>query len=394
MSTVKPEDLPESVRYISLDGRDIYLVGTAHISKQSVEDVRTTIELVKPETICVELCEPRYNAMKNQDEWKKMDIFKVIKEGKATFLLAQLIMSSFYKRIGDQLGVKPGAEMAEGIRLAEETGANLVLADRDVQITLKRTWGHLNFWNKIKMMTQIMASLFVSEEIDEEMIDEMKKQDQIGDVLETFAKAFPSVKATLIDERDIYLAQKIKDCQGQTVVAAVGAGHVPGMVEQIKENHTLEEIEKIPEPSLWPKLLKWGIPLVIVAIVVYGFFHSGAQHSLENIGIWILVNGILSALGAAIALGHPITVISAFLAAPITSLNPMVAAGWVSGLVQAWVKKPRVEDFEELPKAIASIKGFWTNPVSRVLLVVALSNVGSSLGTFISGGWIAARSLS
>jgi pheromone shutdown-related protein TraB len=300
-------------------------------------------------------------------------------------------MSSFYRKIGEQFGVQPGAEMIEGIHQAEKTGAKLVLADRDVEITLKRVWGYLNFWNKIKMMSQLLASFFVTEKIDEQLIEEMKNRDQLENILETFAKTFPKVKKYLIDERDIYLASKIRSTPGKTIVAVVGAGHVPGILKQIHAEHQIAPLEELPPKSITPTILKWVIPILIFALLVAGFFKGGTQHAVDSIYIWILVNGILAAIGAAFALAHPVTILASFLGAPITSLNPMIAAGWVAGLVQAWVKKPTVSDFEDLPNAISTVKGFWMNPVSKTLLVVVFANIGSSLGTFISGGWIAAR---
>jgi pheromone shutdown-related protein TraB len=212
-------------------------------------------------------------------------------------------------------------------------------------------------------------------------------------MLGLLAREFPGVKGTLIDERDIYLSQKIRNAEGQTIVAVLGAGHVPGILKAIGEDIPLGPLEQQPTPSFWPQVLKWGIPAAIVGLIAYGFFKDGAQHSLESMTIWVLVNGTFSALGALIALAHPLTILTAFVAAPLTSLNPMIAAGWVSGLVQAIIKKPTVEDLENLPEAITTVKGFWTNPVSRILLVVVLSNLGSTLGTIIGGGWIAGRSL-
>ena len=383
--------LPASVHHVSIDGKSIYLVGTAHVSRKSVEDVSNTIETVNPDAICVELCAARHKAIIQRDNWKKMNIFKIIKEKKALFLLAQLIMNSFYRRIGEQLGVQPGAEMVEGIKQAEKTGAQLVLADRDIEITLKRVWRNLNFLNKLKMASHILASLFVGEKIDESLIEKIKEQDQFETILETFSQSFPEVKKRLIDERDIYLAQKIRNAPGTTVVAVVGAGHVPGIQNHIHKNEPIAPLIEVPPKSIIPAILKWAIPALIITLLVAGFFKGGKQHSVESIYIWILVNGILSGLGAAIALAHPITILATFVAAPITSLNPMIAAGWVSGLVQVWVKKPTVSDLEDLPNAISTVKGFWMNPVSKILLVVVLANLGSSLGTFISGSWIAAR---
>jgi len=388
----KPDSiLPSSVHQLTVNEKKIYLVGTAHVSKKSVEDVSNTIDTIKPDTICVELCAARHKAIVQRDNWKKMNIFKIIKEKKAVFLLAQLIMNSFYRRIGEQLGVQPGAEMVEGIKQAEKTGAELVLADRDIEITLKRVWRNLNFFNKLKMASHILASLFVGEKIDESLIEKIKEQDQLETILETFSESFPEVKKRLIDERDIYLAQKIRSAPGTTIVAVVGAGHVPGIQDHIHKNEPIAPLMEVPPKSIIPVILKWAIPALIITLLVAGFFKGGRQHSVDSIYIWILVNGILSAVGAAIALAHPLTILATFVAAPITSLNPTIAAGWVSGLVQVWVKKPTVSDLEDLPNAISSVKGFWINPVSKVLLVVVLANLGSSLGTFISGSWIAAR---
>jgi pheromone shutdown-related protein TraB len=385
--------LPDRVSAITVDNRQIYLVGTAHVSQESVDDVRRTVEQVDPDTICIELCASRHKAMTQKDTWKKMDIVKVIKKKKAVLLLAQLIMSSFYRRLGEQLGVQPGAEMLEGIECAKQRNARLILADRDIEITLKRVWGYLGFWNKMKLLSSLMLSIFSKEEIDSDTIETLKQQDQLESIMAEFAEQFPEIKLRLIDERDIYLAQKIRAAEGQRIVAVVGAGHCQGIKQHIQQDESLEELVTIPKKSIIPKLIGWSIPLLLLALWGYGFYTKGAKFSIETIWIWFLVNGTLSALGAAIALAHPLTILSAFLGAPITSLNPLIAAGWVAGLVQAIVKRPTVDDMEDLPNAIYSAKGFWTNPVTRILLVVIFANLGSVLGTWISGFWIAARSV-
>jgi len=386
-----PTELPSSVSILEAEGRTVYLVGTAHVSRQSLEDVRNTIELVRPDTVCLELDAERYRNLTDPQRWKQTNIGKIIREGKAALLLSSLVMSSFQRRIGKKLGVTPGAEMAEGARAGEALGAEISLIDRDIQLTLKRTWRNLDIWNKSKIMFQLVTSLFAVDDVDENTIEELKEQEKLGDILQIFGEQFPQVKKPLIDERDQYMAQKLREAPGRKIVAVVGAGHAPGIAAEIGTARGLEPLETVPPASSSGKALKWILPLLILGLFIWGFYRGGTEESLGSVYIWFLVNGILSALGAAIALGHPLTILSAFLAAPLTSLNPMIAAGWVSGLVQAFVKKPTVSDLEDLPEAINSVRGFWMNPVSRILLVVVFSNLGSVLGTFIAGSWIFAR---
>lgn len=385
------ENLPESVTVVEEGGKRFFLVGTAHVSKQSVEDVRQTIELVQPDAVCVELCPARHQSMTQRDNWRRMDIYKVIKDGKAVFLFVQLVLQAFYRKIGDKLGVQPGAEMLEGVRMAEATGATLVLADRDVQITLKRVWGFLGFWQKVKLMTQMMVSVFEDDQVEEAMIESMKQQDQLEAIMGSFAESFPQIKERLIDERDVYLAQKVRKAPGENIVVVVGAGHVPGMQKYLDREIDIAPLEELPPPSKWSGFWKWGLPGFFVALLVIGFFRGGADTSMDAVSIWVVVTGIGAALGSAAALGHPLTILSSFLAAPITTLHPLIAAGWVAGLVQAWVKKPTVSDLEDLPTSILSVKGFWMNPVCRILLVVIFANLGATIGVFVSGSMIAAR---
>jgi pheromone shutdown-related protein TraB len=384
--------LPPRVTHVQVEDKDVYLVGTAHISRESVEDVRTTVEQVHPDAICVELCKARHQTMTQADNWRKMDIFKVIRQKKAVFLLAQLILSSFYRRLGEKLGVQPGAEMLEGIQLAEQTGATLVLADRDIDITLKRVWGYLGFWRKLLLAAEVMTSILLTEKVDADMIEQLKKQDQLEAIMAEFARHFPEIKRRLIDERDTYLAQKIRTAPGKTVVAVIGAGHVEGIQSQIQQDHSLEELTKLPPKSVWPQVFAWGIPLLIIALLARGFM-KGADRGIENIYIWILVTGGFAAVGAALGFAHPLTILSAFCAAPITTLHPLIGVGWVTGIVQAFFKRPKVSDLEDLPEAIGSIKGFWTNPVTRILLIILLSSIGAIIGVAIATPWIAARTV-
>lgn len=383
--------LPSSATKVELEGKTIYIVGTAHVSARSVQDVRDAVAVVRPDTIAIELCEPRYQGLVQKNAWRDTNLFRVVRQGKATFLLAQLAMQSFYRRLGKQLEVEPGAEMLAGAACAEETGARLELIDRRIDITLKRVWRHLGFWQRIKIFGTMVEALFSSEEIGGGDIEALKQQDQLETMMGEMGKAFPEIKKRLIDERDIYLAQKLRAAPGERIVAVVGAGHVPGMLQAIRQAMPIAELDTLPPPSRWSRIWPWLIPVAVVALIAWGFMQGGAQRGVDSILIWVGVNGVLSALGAALALAHPLTVLSAFVAAPLTSLNPTIAAGWVAGLVQAWVRPPSVGDFESLPVAVETLRGFFFNPVIRILLVVVLTNIGSSIGTFVAIPWIAAR---
>src|SRR5690625_449516 len=375
----------ENVSRLYIDGKKIILIGTAHVSKHSAEEVKQVIDEEKPDAVCVELDEQRYQSIKDDSRWRNMDIFKVIKEKKATLLLMNLAISSFQKRMAKQFGISPGQEMIQGIESAEEHGAELVLADRNIQITFSRIWNSIGFKGKGILLTQVIASIFSKETISEEELEKMKKQDTINSVLNEFTEHFPKLKKPLIDERDQYLAQKIKKAPGDKVVAVLGAAHVPGIKEEIRKENDLKQLTKLPQKSKWPKVIGWSIPILILGIIAYTFYanpSAGMQQALS----WLLWNGTLAGIGAAFAWAHPLAIITAFVAAPFTSLNPLLAAGWFAGFVQAYFKKPYVSDFESLSDDVQSVKGFWHNKVTRILLVVIMANLGSSLGTLIGGG--------
>lgn len=374
----------ENITRIHLDNKEYILIGTAHVSKQSAEQVKDVIERENPDSVCVELDEQRYQSITNENKWKEMDIFKIIKEKKATLLLMNLAISSFQRRMAKQFGINPGQEMIQGIQSAEESGAELVLADRNIQITFNRIWRNLGWKGKAMLLTQVVASIFSRESISEEELEKMKSQDMIDSMLEDFTEHFPRLKEPLIDERDQYLAQKIKDASGDKIVAVLGAAHVPGITKEIHKDHNLQRLTKIPPKSKAPKIIGWSIPIIILGIILYTFL-SNPSAGLQQTLSWILWNGSFSAIGTLLAFGHPLAILTAFFAAPLTSLNPLLAAGWFAGFVQAYFKRPNVKDFETLAEDVFSVKGFWHNKVTRVLLVVVLANIGSSIGTLIGG---------
>ena len=372
------------IHHLSFEDKEIILVGTAHISKESTKLVASVIEEENPDTVCVELCESRYQAIRQKDRWQNMNIIKVIKEKKAFLLLSNLLLASFQKRIADKFDIKPGAEMIKAIETGESIGAEIHLADRDIRVTLSRTWRAMGLWGKIKILFQLLLSVGKIDEISEEDIEKMKQEDMLQTLLSDVEKSLPALGNILIDERDRYLAHKIKEAPGEKIVAVVGAGHISGIKRYWNTEIDIDELKEIPPKSTFSGLLKWILPLIILVVLILGFFYGGMDAGTHMITWWVMANGLLAGLGAAIAFAHPFTILSSILAAPLTSLNPMIAAGWVAGLVEAFARKPKVKDFENLPEDILSIRGFWKNKVTRILLVVIFTNLGSSLGTFIA----------
>jgi len=366
------------------EDKEVILLGTAHISKASEQLVADVIEAERPATVCVELCEARYQSIRQKDKWLDTDIIKVIKEKKSFLLLSNLLLASFQKRIADKFDIKPGAEMIKAIESGEAIGAGIHLADRNIRITLAKTWRVMGLWDKIKLLFQLVLSMGDIDEISEEDIEKMKQEDVLETLLVDVGKSLPGLKDILIDERDQYLTHKIRTAAGKKIVAVVGAGHVPGIKKYWNTEIDMARLEQIPPKGKTSGILKWLIPLSIFVIFVFGFYHGGTHAGTEMITWWIMANGILAGLGAVIAFAHPFTILSSVLAAPLTSLNPMIAAGWVSGLVEAFSRKPKVRDFENLPEDILSIRGFWRNKITRILLVVVFTNIGSSLGTFVA----------
>lgn len=378
-------NIEENVDLFEFDNKKVYLIGTAHVSASSADLVEKVIREVKPDTVCLELCEPRYQSIQNPHRWKEMNVVQVIKDGKAYVLMSQLMLASFQKKIAKKFDIEPGAEMKRAISIANEIGANLVMVDREIRTTLKRAWSSASLFSLIKMTFSLIASMFIGKDISEDEIERLKEGDELSAVLSEFSEYLPGVKTGLIDERDQYMSAKIREAHGKTIVAVVGAGHVPGMKNVFDDEINISKLEEIPAARKSLKYISWSVPLLFIALVSYGFFTSGAETSYQMIKAWVLANGTLSALGAALALAHPLTIITAFVAAPITSLNPTIAAGWVCGLVEAVIRKPRVMDLENIADDLNTFRGLFSNRVSRILLVMALANLGSVAGTLLGG---------
>ena len=380
----------KALKKLQLNGREIILLGTAHVSKESINDVQTVIREEAPDCICVELDETRDQALTSQESWQQIDIAKILKEGKGFLLLANLVLASFQKRLGADLGVKPGAEMKAAIEAGKELGIKTELADRPIHITLKRAWAKNRGFGKSKLLAALFSAAFTNEKLDEAEIEKLKTQSAMDTMMEEMADYLPNVKEVLIDERDRYLASKIWDSSGKKVVAVLGAGHLPGTERFLRELEAgskttdVSDISSVPPASAAKKAAAWIFPAAIVALIVFGFFKGGGAKTGQLLTSFVLWNGGLAAIGALIALGHPLSVLTSFVGAPITTINPFLGIGLVSGLVQAWVQKPRIKDMEELTADAAHLKGWYKNRITKVLLVFALSSLGSAIGTFIT----------
>ena len=378
---------PEEVERITLGDRRIYLIGTAHISQESVDLVKRLIAEEKPDCVCVELDEKRYKALSGRKRWESLDLKEIIRKKQLSTLLVNLILSSYQKKLGMQLGVLPGAELLEATRVAKKNGIPVSLCDRDVRVTLRRAWHETSFLKKGYLLSTLLVSLFDKTEITEEKLAELKKKDVLSELMSELGEAMPELKRVLIDERDIYLAEKIKASDGSKLVAVVGAGHVAGIKKRIGEDNrpVLPSISTFPPVSKAFKVLGWAIPLGIIgALVAIGFVHGGKAAG-SNLLYWILANAIPSALGAILAWAHPLTVASAFVAAPITSLTPVIGAGYVTAFVQVLVRPPVVREFETVAEDMATFKGWWRNKLLRVFLAFLLPGFGSMIGTWIGG---------
>lgn len=374
----------DNTHRLTFEDKEITLIGTAHVSKESADLVGRVIEEEKPDTVCVELCESRYQSITQKKKWQDTELIKAIKEKKAFVLLSNLMLAYFQKKIGQKLGIKPGEEIIRAIKAAEDARARIHLADRDIRTTLSRTWRYMGLWTKIKLFTQLVISAGEFDSINKDDIEKMKREDVLEMLLSEIGETFPEIRRILIDERDQYLAYRIRTAPGKKIVAVVGAGHVPGIQRYWKKSLDIDELNHMPPRGMFFSLLKWGIPALIIALIMLGFFTAGTAAGTHMIKWWVLANATLSGLGAAIALGHPLTILTAIVASPLTSLNPMMAAGWFSGLVEVFVGKPKVRDFEKLPEDISTLKGFWQNKITKILLVVVFTNIGSSIGTFVA----------
>jgi pheromone shutdown-related protein TraB len=382
----------EPVEHVTIGSVDYALLGTAHVSRTSAEAVQRLLESGHYDAVAIELCQSRYQAMTDRDTWRNLNLFSILREGKAGMMMASLALSAYQRRIADQFGIEPGAEMKAAIEGARRAGLPIQLVDREIGITLRRASRSLSWWKRWVMVNGLFLSLFSREEIAEEDIERLKEGDLLTETFSEFSDSSPELYEALITERDRFMAARLREENaehpGRKVLAVLGAGHLAGTSKALHSGdtpaRTVRELNEMPPAS---KLLK-AIPWIILGAVLTGFyigFSRSPELGWSLVATWVIINGTLSALGALIARAHPLTILTALVAAPLTSLNPTIGAGMVTGAVEAWIKKPRVGDFETLRDDVVKVSGWFKNRVSHVFVVFFLSNLGSAAGTWIAG---------
>ena len=377
-------------RLVCADGKEITLIGTAHVSQDSVDEVARTIDEIGPDRICVELDEGRYRSRTEVQGWENLNIKTILKENKGFLMLANMALSSYQKKLGTQMGVSPGDEIMRAANLATERNIPLSLCDREIQVTFKRAWRLSNMWNKLKLISSLLTAVFSKEEISNEELERLKETNVLQSMLDDMAKELPTVKRVLIDERDQYLASKIYSSPGNRLVAVVGAGHAPGLVAHMEKldrkevSDDVTSITSVPAPSKAGPIISWAIVIALVGIIALGFIRSGWDQGIEMFLYWFGLNASLTGLAAILSLAHPVTIILSMLAAPVTALSPTLGVGMVAGIVEASMRKPRVKDFEHVSDDIMTFKGWFTNRIIHALLIFMTTSIFASIGTFIA----------
>ena len=368
----------------------VRVIGTAHISSSSVAAVKAQIDAFQPDIVAVELCASRHTALTSNRRLDKEGLLKVVKEGKAPLVMLQSLLAAEQRKMGLDEGEQPGAELLAAVKTAEEANLEVALIDRDIQTTLRRAWKRMKFFEKVK----ILWSLLGDDEDDDapEVSQLLEDQDLLSSLMEELKTFSPGAGAVLIDERDAYLAGKIaalEKSSDKRILAVVGAGHLKGIEAHLNDSTQpheadLKELEVLPKRGRFAKAIPWILPVLVMGMVAYFASQGDAEDILTLFTVWTAANAVFAALGCILARGHPLAILTAALASPITSLNPTLAAGWFAGYVQLKLREPTAEDLQNFLK-MDDLGAFWSNRAGRVLLVTALTNLGS-----MAGAWVAA----
>ena len=386
--------LDQPLERVTRDGVEYVVLGTAHVSRASVAAVEALVANETFDAIAVELCPSRAEGMRNPDAFKQMDLFQVIRQGKVGMVAASLVLSSFQQRLAAQYGIQPGAEMKAAMDGAERADLPVWLIDREVGTTLKRAWRSVGAWARFGLLGGLIASVFEREQVDEKEIEKLKEGDLLESAFGEFAQSSAPLYNSLIGERDEYMAARLREqAQGapavRRVLVVIGAGHLKGLCAHLRQQQEpparrIAELAQLPPKARWPKWLALGLVLLVFAAIAYAFHRNPSLGALA-LRNWVLFTGGCAALGALAAGAHPLSILAAFVAAPIKPFRPGIPAGGISAMAEAWIRRPRVADFETLRDDIADWKGWWKNRVARTLLNFILVSVGTVIGEYAAG---------
>lgn len=372
------------VKKVSYQGKEIILVGTNHASPESPLKVKEIIEKEQPDTVCVELDERRYENRQNQARFEEMDIIQLIKSKQVILFLVQLFYGAFQKKMAKKMKAeKAGGDMDQAIKSCQDVGAHLALVDRDIQVTFKKMWRSLSFLEKIRLPFQAFDGI-EDEKLTGENLEEFYQSDLVDTVFLSLKESLPGPFKELIDNRDSYLSMKIKNAPGKKIVAVVGAAHIPGIIKKLPQNFDLNEMDSLPPKKWTSQLISWLFPLALVALLAWSFV-AGFEEGMQQLSVWLLWNSSLAALFTALSLAHPLTILVAFITAPIGTLSPVLAVGFFTAITEAWLKKPRVKDFQAMQEDVLHVKTFMKNRALKVMLLFFTSSLGGALGNIIGG---------
>lgn len=379
---------------VQRDGVHYSLLGTAHISQASIDAVEAMIEQHRFDAVAVELCASRFAALANPDGLKSLDLFAVIREGKTGLVAANLALSAYQRRLAEQLGISPGAEMRAAIDSAKSKDVPVWCIDREIGTTFRRTSAALGFFGRLWLTSGLIGSLFNDEAIEAEEIERLKEGDILESTFAEFATKRAKLYGALIAERDAYMAAQLRrraDSGGaEHVFAVIGAGHLAGIAEHLKNDQSppraqIAELDELPKPGWIGKL--FAASLIGFILVGFAFaFTRGAETGGAVLLDWVMFTAIGGAVGCIAAGGHPLSVLGAALSSPITPLHPALASGTVSAMIELWVRKPTVADFEKLREDAATPRGWWRNRVSRTLLNFLLTSFGTAIAVYFAAG--------
>ncbi|MDY4889524.1 MAG: TraB/GumN family protein [Sphaerochaetaceae bacterium] len=386
---MKTEIISDTIKKIQFEnGMTITLVGTAHVSQESVGEVAAVIDEVKPDRICLELDSGRFEARTKAHDYSSMNLSRVFKEGKAFLILANTALASFQKRIGEGTGVAPGEEILQAARIAKDKDIPYSLCDREISITLKRAWALSNLWNKCKLIATLISSAFSKEKVTAEELEELKHTDTLQSMMQELSKELPGAKKALIDERDRYLATSIFAAPGNNKVAVIGAGHAEGIIVNMEKlekgemSKDLSDISSTPKKGNGGKIASFVVPALIIGVIVYGFIAKGWNQGLFQFGLWAAANAGCTLIFAIIFGAHPLNWLISAVSAPFAALNPVIGVGVFSGIAESELRKPRVRDFENLSDDAGTFKGWFKNRFLHALMLFVTTSIGSIIGTF------------